>query len=202
VQSDKATVEITSRYDGVVKTVHHEEGNIVKVSEERLFFSFLAFELLLLNCKVGSTLVDIETSSPSSVVEKKHESEAPSAKAKDPALPGVQPAPQSYTGDSKVLTTPAVRKLAKENKLDLSKLIGTGPKGRIIKGDVLRSLFPERMGEVLPSPQQSVVSSHAPLISGNQQVDQKLPIRGVQRLMVKSMAAANQVFYGFHLKFL
>lgn len=32
VQSDKATVEITSRYDGKILKVHHEEGGIVKVS--------------------------------------------------------------------------------------------------------------------------------------------------------------------------
>ena len=31
VQSDKATVEITSRYDGIVRIVHHAEGSIVKV---------------------------------------------------------------------------------------------------------------------------------------------------------------------------
>jgi 2-oxoisovalerate dehydrogenase E2 component (dihydrolipoyl transacylase) len=31
VQSDKATVEITSRYDGVITKVHHDEGSIVKV---------------------------------------------------------------------------------------------------------------------------------------------------------------------------
>jgi 2-oxoisovalerate dehydrogenase E2 component (dihydrolipoyl transacylase) len=31
VQSDKATVEITSRYDGLVTAVHHNVGNIVKV---------------------------------------------------------------------------------------------------------------------------------------------------------------------------
>ena len=39
VQSDKATVEITSRYDGLIVTVHHPEGSIVKVSE---IFDFLA----------------------------------------------------------------------------------------------------------------------------------------------------------------
>jgi 2-oxoisovalerate dehydrogenase E2 component (dihydrolipoyl transacylase) len=32
VQSDKATVEITSRYDGSVAMVYHEEGAIVKVT--------------------------------------------------------------------------------------------------------------------------------------------------------------------------
>lgn len=31
VQSDKATVEITSRFDGTVVVVHHKEGDIVKV---------------------------------------------------------------------------------------------------------------------------------------------------------------------------
>jgi 2-oxoisovalerate dehydrogenase E2 component (dihydrolipoyl transacylase) len=31
VQSDKATVEITSRYDGTVTAVHHRVGDIVKV---------------------------------------------------------------------------------------------------------------------------------------------------------------------------
>ena len=31
VQSDKANVEITSRYDGIITAVHHAEGHIVKV---------------------------------------------------------------------------------------------------------------------------------------------------------------------------
>jgi pyruvate/2-oxoglutarate dehydrogenase complex dihydrolipoamide acyltransferase (E2) component len=32
VQSDKATVEITSRYQGLIKSLCHAEGSIVKVS--------------------------------------------------------------------------------------------------------------------------------------------------------------------------
>lgn len=31
VQSDKATVEISSRYDGVIRRVHHPVGAVVKV---------------------------------------------------------------------------------------------------------------------------------------------------------------------------
>jgi 2-oxoisovalerate dehydrogenase E2 component (dihydrolipoyl transacylase) len=32
VQSDKATVEITSRFDGIIAKVYHKEGDIVKVA--------------------------------------------------------------------------------------------------------------------------------------------------------------------------
>lgn len=39
VQSDKATVEITSRYDGIIKKLHYNKGDMAKV---------------------GSPLVDIE----------------------------------------------------------------------------------------------------------------------------------------------
>lgn len=35
VQSDKATVEITSRYDGVISKVYHQEGDIVKVGKAK-----------------------------------------------------------------------------------------------------------------------------------------------------------------------
>lgn len=40
VQSDKATVEITSRYGGIVKIIHHEEGAIVKVREDVRIYCF------------------------------------------------------------------------------------------------------------------------------------------------------------------
>lgn len=37
MQSDKATVEITSRYDGEIVKVHYLEGNIVKVAEKLVY---------------------------------------------------------------------------------------------------------------------------------------------------------------------
>lgn len=40
VQSDKATVEITSRYEGIVSKVHWGEGSIVKVCSKLLSFIF------------------------------------------------------------------------------------------------------------------------------------------------------------------
>lgn len=109
----------------------------------------------------------------------------------------------------KVLTTPAVRKIAKENQIDLATVHGSGPKGRILKEDILRVL------NVVPHPVNQLSREHvkdekarkfvannlpsndSQLIEdvGTKQTDnwKKVPIRGVQRLMVKTMNAANEV---------
>lgn len=104
--------------------------------------------------------------------------------------------------------TPAVRKLAKEYDIDLASIQPTGPKGRVTKEDVLLfvqkgnksrvplNFAPPSVSDEKPfvskaasSHNDSVASSPRPSGAG----DQKVPIRGVQRLMVKSMTAALQV---------
>jgi len=147
VQSDKATVEITSRYDGLVTKVHHTEGDMVQV---------------------GGTLIDIAQGDSNSHLSNDgtllHEGtghshgKLVSAQASDSRLhiPGVgintgtattgaatttgataTRGPSTNSGGEKILTTPAVRRLARENDLDLSLVTASGPKGRITKEDVL-----------------------------------------------------------------
>jgi 2-oxoisovalerate dehydrogenase E2 component (dihydrolipoyl transacylase) len=180
VQSDKATVEITSRFDGIIANIHHDVGSIVKV---------------------GSTLIDIETvssSSSSSIASKSLPAASSSVAASHhtPAASLSQSNSYSQNNNNKVLTTPSVRKIAKENNIDLSHITPTGPKGRITKEDVL--LFIQ--GKSKPASAVTVAKQNSPSSSvscgSSKSVsldDRKVPIRGVQRLMVKSMTAANQV---------
>eukprot|EP01035_Chromulina_nebulosa_P026955 gene26955-35365_t len=140
VQSDKATVEITSRYEGVIVKIHHEEGSIVKV---------------------GSTLIDIEQkkiepSSLGKIIQSKPIATAaatssatsstsitshplPLAVKTDPPMV-YRSIENTYSGKAFILTTPAVRKIAKENHIDLSAIQGTGPNNRILKEDLLNYL--------------------------------------------------------------
>lgn len=119
-----------------------------------------------------------------------------------PASTVAVPVPQkSQSGP--VLTTPAVRKIAKENSIDLHRLQGTGPKGRILKEDVLnyiknggKSSQAVNLPTSSPTPSQpesissSPQSTAGPKIPGAKTV---VPIRGIQRIMVKSMTASLQI---------
>ena len=147
--------------------------------------------------------MDIETSTSGAENTAKSLSNPPTLSSNQNKIDVPAPFDTSSTANNKVLTTPAVRKIAKENKLDLSKIKPTGPKGRITKEDVLLYLqngpSPRSQESTLPKASISAESSPATVS------DQRVPIRGVQRLMVKSMNAANQVhiyYFIFHTGYL
>jgi 2-oxoglutarate dehydrogenase E2 component (dihydrolipoamide succinyltransferase) len=68
----------------------------------------------------------------------------PAAPAAPPAAPSAAPSGPSEDGGSKLLS-PVVRKLVAEHNLDPAEIRGTGPGGRITRGDVL-SIIDQRNG--------------------------------------------------------
>ncbi|EXX53517.1 uncharacterized protein OCT59_021541 [Rhizophagus irregularis] len=116
VQSDKASVEITSRYTGVIKKLHYNVGEMAKV---------------------GNPIVDIETDSSneleSSLINSEVSPPSPSAQVQsinitEPLISGEK---------THTLATPAVRRVAREHNIDISNIKGTGKNGRITKENIL-----------------------------------------------------------------
>ncbi len=130
VQSDKATVEITSRYDGVVKKLHHKIGEMAKV---------------------GSPLMDIDLGGAPSASASAPASTASAAPSSAAAAPASTSAPASTAAngggavsgpmdeDGKPMASPAVRRIAKENNINLALVTGSGPKGMPLHPLSLRS---------------------------------------------------------------
>lgn len=126
VQSDKAAVEISSRYEGTILKLHYKVGDIAKV---------------------GAPLVDIETEgeeveSPKVKAPAENTPVAPTAPvvAADPQVDRSQNPTVTSSADIEaalVYAAPAVRRVAREHKVDLRLVKGTGPQGRVLKGDVL-----------------------------------------------------------------
>ena len=150
VQSDKASVEITSRYDGTVAAVHHVVGAMVDV---------------------GAILVDIAPPGDAVPAAAARAAAAPAATA-----PAAAAAPAAA---EKALATPAVRRIAKEAGLDVAAIVGTGPRGRILKGDALAAAAAGARGR------PAVIAPAAAEMASPTEA-----IRGVRRLMYTSMTAS------------
>ncbi|KAK3089276.1 hypothetical protein FSP39_002271 [Pinctada imbricata] len=188
VQSDKASVTITSRYDGKVTKLHHEVDALALV---------------------GQPLVDIELDGVvSDEVEDVQDSSSSSSSSSEDE--DVQVTKQRH----KVLTTPAVRKIAMENKINLSDVKGTGKDGRVLKEDILNYLAGDRgLKEEIkpppPSPQVGKVaapsavqpSTPKPSVPPPRRAppaapvgeDRKEVIKGIRKAMVKTMTEANNI---------
>jgi pyruvate dehydrogenase E2 component (dihydrolipoamide acetyltransferase) len=80
----------------------------------------------------------------------------------------------------KVLATPVTRRMAREMGVDLGRVQGSGPVGRVMKTDVLA--YVEQQGA--PQPQQKARPAPQPRPSGG---EERIPIRGLRKRIAESM---------------
>ena len=190
VQSDKATVEITSRFDGKVqKLAFSTVGNMIKVGEPILWI-----ETDQQDAEEQHSDYTMEGETPISPSPSTQEQGETSATMQEPRLSSDTPEHDSMgesdsASSNKILTSPAVRKIARDNSLNLSDINGTGPSGRIVKGDVLAVLNvarnPTSSNAAVEETKQSAQFSTP--IDGEKQV---VPLRGYNRIMADTMAAS------------
>jgi 2-oxoisovalerate dehydrogenase E2 component (dihydrolipoyl transacylase) len=115
VQSDKASVTITSRYDGIIRKLYYD------VNDTAL---------------VGQPLVDIELTDKAEAEDDESSSSSSSSESETESVRELTSTTYERKGQ-KVLAVPAVRRLAVENKIDLKDVTPTGKGGRILKEDIL-----------------------------------------------------------------
>ena len=185
VQSDKATVEITSRYDGVIQSLDGNVGDMISVGSPLLH---IAVETDGNDTEEATTTTT--TMTLNNVDDEQDRLHIPSLESKY-ELESDKKESTTATPFHKVLTTPAVRKLAMDYDLDLGNIVGTGPKGRILKADVMKLLMDSGILD-----EESIAGDTTKQTPPAQSVvveDTVVEIKGYNRLMVKSMTASLQI---------
>jgi len=171
VMTDKVTVELPSPYAGVLRQQLIKEGQVVAVQ---------------------TPLALIEEAA-SAEPEEPDEGESLSLfkpSADDNVAPTVQvrratkaaPPPRA-TGVHRVLAVPAARKLARELGVELAQVTGSGPHGRIRVEDV--RAFNQAPARAAPVGYQAPSSGYA-------EREERLPLRGLRRVIAKAMLASHQ----------
>jgi|TARA_B100001758_G_scaffold151262_1_gene130308 2-oxoisovalerate dehydrogenase E2 component (dihydrolipoyl transacylase) len=129
VMTDKATVEIPSPTDGVVKSLVGEPGTILAVGQVCIEFE----------TDGEGTPVEEAPEPVEEVVEEAPEPEPEPVEEEATPEPTPAPAPTPVVvaaPGARPLASPAVRQRARESGIDLSTVTGSGPAGRITHGDL------------------------------------------------------------------
>jgi pyruvate dehydrogenase E2 component (dihydrolipoamide acetyltransferase) len=141
VETDKATMEMESFFDGVLLKILIPAGSGVPigvamgiVGEEGEDISELLAELEAKAAAPAAASAPAPTSSPAP------EASAPASAPPTPTAPAASAAPAKPApvgrGDGRVLASPLARKLAQEKGIDVGDIAGSGPQGRVVKRDV------------------------------------------------------------------
>jgi len=194
VETDKAVMELVARSDGVLRRIVLGEGTTVPVGA--------------LVAVVGSADEDISDlqgvptappQPPQGVGGRVSAGGAPakpgpSAAASAPAAPvaaptvSLHPTPAHPTPSSaRVRSSPLARRLASERGLDLSRVAGTGPQGRVVKRDV------EAAATAAPAPGAAAPSLAAPA-AGSRDVPLTTMRKTIARRLAQSLGPVPHFF--------
>ena len=176
IETDKVTLEVTAQVDGLLR-IQVQAGETVAI---------------------GAVVGVIEPSDRAEAVQPAPAQPAPPEKKPAPAAekkpevvpqerqPEVQPAPPAIFDDLQAPLSPAVRRLIAEKQLDPRQIQGSGPGGRITKGDVLLYLeqAPAGMPETCPAP--------AELTADQPPAEVRKPMTPIRKRIAARLVAAKQ----------
>ncbi|MDG0973626.1 MAG: pyruvate dehydrogenase complex dihydrolipoamide acetyltransferase [Crocinitomicaceae bacterium] len=137
IETDKATMEFESFYDGVLLHIGIEKGATAPVNDVLAIIGEKGEDIqgLLADAKKSNAVAE---EAPKQEEVLKEEKEAAPVQAATPA-PAPKPAPQPVAQtatDARIFASPLAKKLAEEKGIDVGLVRGTGENGRIVKRDV------------------------------------------------------------------
>ena len=181
METDKALVEVPSPWTGVIQSLNANEGEIVNVGS------------ILVNYDVGEgskkssggATSDAKTSTPDTgcvVGAVDDNMNVPASFAR------TETSTQGGSGE-KVPATPAVRRIAKEKKIDINSVTPTGRGGRVTASDIEAHVAPTQ--EISETPVINPPKETAPLatrVSVPQEgVIERIPFRGIRRKIAEAL---------------
>jgi pyruvate dehydrogenase E2 component (dihydrolipoamide acetyltransferase) len=135
IETDKATMEVEAVEEGKIGKILVPDGaQGVKVND-------VIAVLLEEGESAGDIKAPAAAPAPKAAVAPAPKADAAPAKAeapKQPAAPAPAPAPAAASG-ARIFASPLAKRLAQQHGLDLSRIVGSGPHGRVVKSDVEKS---------------------------------------------------------------
>jgi pyruvate dehydrogenase E2 component (dihydrolipoamide acetyltransferase) len=188
IETDKATVEVESSASGVVLQHIVDQGTVVPVNAPIAV--------------IGAEGEKTETPSAESGKQKAEEKKPESGEAKmeggaQKAEPAAQPQPATtpvQQAAAPVKASPLAKKIARDRNIDLSRVQGTGPGGRVVRKDVEAAVSGAQPAAVSRQPMPATV---VPVSAGDETIPLTRLRQAIARRMVESTTTVPH-FYVTH----
>jgi pyruvate dehydrogenase E2 component (dihydrolipoamide acetyltransferase) len=146
VETEKALVEVASEVNGVLARYLAPEGSTAQIGAPMAIFITsderdVDLDAFLLQESIA------QPASPTTTSETKSESALSNT---EPATAAVENSP--VRGSGRLFVSPLARKLAKSHEIDPELITGTGPDGRIVRGDVEKFIATSLNKSATPAP--------------------------------------------------
>ena len=190
IETDKATMEFEAVDEGVIGKLLVAEGTAnVKVNS--------AIAILLEEGDAADATVS-PAQSAAAAAPLTHEANAVDAPAATAA-----PAAAVSNDGTRIFASPLARRIAADQGLDLAKITGSGPKGRIVKADV--SGAPATASVSAPPPMAAAPAASLPSSASVEALYQgrsykTVPLDGMRRVIADRLTEAKQTIPHFYLR--
>ena len=190
IETDKATMEFEAVDEGVIGKLLVAEGTAnVKVNS--------AIAILLEEGDAADATVS-PAQSAAAAAPLTHEASAVDAPAATAA-----PAAAVSNDGTRIFASPLARRIAADQGLDLAKITGSGPKGRIVKADVSGAPAPASVSAPPPmaaAPAASLPSSASVEALYQGRSYKTVPLDGMRRVIADRLTEAKQTIPHFYLR--
>jgi len=133
IETDKATMEFESFFDGVLLHIGVEKGKSVPINVILAIIGEEGEDISALLANAGAPAEEAKVEEKG--VEAPKANPAPVQAAATPA-PKVAPAATQTPSNGRIFASPLAKKVAEEKGIDINQVAGTGDHGRIVKRDV------------------------------------------------------------------
>lgn len=179
VESEKATFEVEAEESGVLAKILHPEGAEVEILKPIGY--------------VGQPGEADDTAAPT----------APKPAAAEAAQAPETPSPAATTTPvrerSRPFASPSARRLARQHGLDLAAIEGSGPRGRIVKRDVLAAVDTAAPAKTTAAPAKATAPLAGPNVETGDDGDEVQPFSRMRAKIAERLTHSKQTKPHFYL---
>lgn len=191
IMTDKATVEVPSPVAGIVKELKFKKGDVIKVESVILTLTGTSAPMAAAKTANNGHSPAVSVPAPSQAI------------TMSSSAVGIYPP----VADSKVLATPATRRLAREMGIDINELSGSGLANRVTREDVLSAKGTTSLPTSGTTSGAGAVSAGTPTMnfpkpaysSTNAQAEERVDLIGIRKKIAQNLQMSKAIIPHFTL---